>query len=104
MWPAQKHRARGRSYKDASNPCPPTGTVSMWWSNPAISGRAFAIACCTAGSESEAVWLAASVQTSVIQIASASQDREQGVALAGRGAHLADQSVHGMSSWKLRAL
>ena len=44
----------------------------MWWSNPAISGRAFAIACCTAGSESEAVWLAASVQTSVIQIASAS--------------------------------
>src|SRR6476619_4348860 len=58
---------RARCY-DVGMPTPPTGSVGTLESNPAIIGRASAIAACTDGKASDALWLAASVQTSVIQI------------------------------------
>src|SRR5688572_25595212 len=54
----------------ARRPWPPTGTVSERSAKPAISGRPFAMAACTAGSFSDAAWLACVSQTSVIQMAS----------------------------------
>ena len=46
--------------------------VRVWLSKPAMMGRALAIAAWTSAKASEALWLASSIQTSVIQMASAS--------------------------------
>jgi hypothetical protein len=53
-------------------PNPPTGVVAVLESNPAISGRPREMASRTAGSWSDALWLASPSHTSVIQMASAS--------------------------------
>src|SRR5690554_1596991 len=50
----------------------PTGLVSARVPKPAMIGRAFAMACCTDGSERLASWSAFERQTSVIQIESGS--------------------------------
>ena len=53
----------------AINPTPPTGVVTARSPNPAMIGRARAMAACTAGSVGDAAWLASLSQTSVIQMA-----------------------------------
>src|SRR5690606_27809214 len=60
-------RRRVVAHAAGANPCPPTGRVSTYWPNAAISGLPRASASRTAGSASEARWRSALSETSVIQ-------------------------------------